>query len=79
MPRKASWSAFPLSLLLLGMQVSGAMAASPADSLEATIIYQGVATANGDADSASVARGPVGLVELTTYKNIVRGKGTLRP
>ena len=25
------------------------------------------------------ARGPVGLVELTTYKNIVRGKGTLRP
>jgi len=24
------------------------------------------------------ARGPVGLVELTTYKNIVRGKGTLR-
>ncbi len=23
------------------------------------------------------ARGPVGLVELTTYKNIVRGKGTL--
>jgi len=25
------------------------------------------------------ARGPVGLVELTTYKNIVRGTGTLRP
>jgi len=25
------------------------------------------------------ARGPVGLVELTTYKNIVRGQGTLRP
>jgi glutamate-5-semialdehyde dehydrogenase len=25
------------------------------------------------------ARGPVGLVELTTYKNVVRGKGTLRP
>jgi glutamate-5-semialdehyde dehydrogenase len=25
------------------------------------------------------ARGPVGLVELTTYKNIVRGKGTVRP
>ena len=25
------------------------------------------------------ARGPVGLVELTTYKNIVRGMGTLRP
>jgi glutamate-5-semialdehyde dehydrogenase len=25
------------------------------------------------------ARGPVGLVELTTYKNIVRGRGTLRP
>ena len=25
------------------------------------------------------ARGPVGLVELTTYKNLVRGKGTLRP
>ena len=25
------------------------------------------------------ARGPVGLVELTTYKNIVRGKGTIRP
>lgn len=25
------------------------------------------------------ARGPVGLVELTTYKNIVRGNGTLRP
>jgi glutamate-5-semialdehyde dehydrogenase len=25
------------------------------------------------------ARGPVSLVELTTYKNIVRGKGTLRP
>ncbi len=25
------------------------------------------------------ARGPVGLVELTTYKNIVRGLGTLRP
>jgi len=25
------------------------------------------------------ARGPVGLVELTTYKNIVRGAGTLRP
>jgi glutamate-5-semialdehyde dehydrogenase len=25
------------------------------------------------------ARGPVGLVELTTYKNIVRGKGTTRP
>ena len=25
------------------------------------------------------ARGPVGLVELTTYKNIVRGKRTLRP
>jgi len=25
------------------------------------------------------ARGPVGLVELTTYKNIVRGHGTLRP
>ncbi|MFI5000211.1 MAG: glutamate-5-semialdehyde dehydrogenase [Reyranellales bacterium] len=25
------------------------------------------------------ARGPVGLVELTTYKNIVRGKGNLRP
>ena len=25
------------------------------------------------------ARGPVGLVELTTYKTIVRGKGTLRP
>ena len=24
------------------------------------------------------ARGPVGLVELTTYKNVVRGKGTLR-
>jgi glutamate-5-semialdehyde dehydrogenase len=25
------------------------------------------------------ARGPVGLVELTTYKNVVRGKGTVRP
>ena len=25
------------------------------------------------------ARSPVGLVELTTYKNIVRGTGTLRP
>ena len=25
------------------------------------------------------ARGPVGLVELTTYKNVVRGKGALRP
>ncbi|HEX2890424.1 glutamate-5-semialdehyde dehydrogenase [Vineibacter terrae] len=25
------------------------------------------------------ARGPVGLVELTTYKNVVRGQGTLRP
>lgn len=25
------------------------------------------------------ARGPVGLVELTTYKNIVRGAGTVRP
>ena len=25
------------------------------------------------------ARGPVGLVELTTYKNIVRGTGTVRP
>ena len=25
------------------------------------------------------ARGPVGLVELTTYKNIVRGQGTVRP
>ena len=25
------------------------------------------------------ARGPVGLVELTTYKNVVRGKGTTRP
>jgi len=25
------------------------------------------------------ARGPVGLVELTTYKNIVRGQGTIRP
>jgi glutamate-5-semialdehyde dehydrogenase len=25
------------------------------------------------------ARGPVGLVELTTYKNIVRGQGTTRP
>jgi len=25
------------------------------------------------------ARGPVGLVELTTYKNVVRGSGTLRP
>jgi glutamate-5-semialdehyde dehydrogenase len=25
------------------------------------------------------ARGPVGLVELTTYKNVVRGHGTLRP
>jgi glutamate-5-semialdehyde dehydrogenase len=25
------------------------------------------------------ARGPVGLVELTTYKNVVRGKGTPRP
>ena len=25
------------------------------------------------------ARGPVGLVELTTYKNIVRGRGTVRP
>ena len=25
------------------------------------------------------ARGPVGLVELTTYKNVVRGKGTIRP
>jgi glutamate-5-semialdehyde dehydrogenase len=25
------------------------------------------------------ARGPVGLVELTTYKNIVRGAGTIRP
>jgi glutamate-5-semialdehyde dehydrogenase len=25
------------------------------------------------------ARGPVGLVELTTYKNIVRGSGTVRP
>ena len=25
------------------------------------------------------ARGPVGLVELTTYKNVERGKGTLRP
>jgi glutamate-5-semialdehyde dehydrogenase len=25
------------------------------------------------------ARGPVGLAELTTYKNIVRGQGTLRP
>ncbi|MBM3649859.1 MAG: glutamate-5-semialdehyde dehydrogenase [Alphaproteobacteria bacterium] len=25
------------------------------------------------------ARGPVGLVELTTYKNVVRGNGTLRP
>ena len=25
------------------------------------------------------ARGPVGLVELTTYKNILRGRGTLRP
>ncbi len=25
------------------------------------------------------ARGPVGLVELTTYKNVVRGRGTLRP
>ena len=25
------------------------------------------------------ARGPVGLVELTTYKNVVRGQGTVRP
>jgi glutamate-5-semialdehyde dehydrogenase len=25
------------------------------------------------------ARGPVGLVELTTYKNVVRGNGTVRP
>ena len=25
------------------------------------------------------ARGPVGLVDLTTYKNVVRGKGTTRP
>ncbi len=25
------------------------------------------------------ARGPVGLVELTTYKNLVRGDGTVRP
>ncbi|QQS10964.1 MAG: glutamate-5-semialdehyde dehydrogenase [Rhodospirillales bacterium] len=25
------------------------------------------------------ARGPVGLAELTTYKNVVRGDGTLRP
>ncbi len=25
------------------------------------------------------ARGPVGLVELTTYKNVVRGTGTIRP
>jgi len=25
------------------------------------------------------ARGPVGLVELTTYKNVVRGQGTTRP
>jgi glutamate-5-semialdehyde dehydrogenase len=25
------------------------------------------------------ARGPVGLAELTTYKNVVRGQGTLRP
>lgn len=25
------------------------------------------------------ARGPVGLVELTTYKNVVRGDGTVRP
>ena len=25
------------------------------------------------------ARGPVGLVELTTYKNVVRGSGTIRP
>jgi glutamate-5-semialdehyde dehydrogenase len=25
------------------------------------------------------ARGPVGLVELTTYKNVVRGTGTVRP
>ncbi len=25
------------------------------------------------------ARGPVGLVELTTYKNVVRGDGTIRP
>lgn len=25
------------------------------------------------------ARGPVGLVELTTYKNVVRGHGTVRP
>jgi glutamate-5-semialdehyde dehydrogenase len=24
------------------------------------------------------ARGPVGLVELTTYKNVVRGQGTVR-
>ena len=42
------------------------MAARPADSLEATVIYQGVESANGDADSASLARGPVGLVEGTS-------------
>ncbi|HEV3344589.1 MAG TPA: serine/threonine-protein kinase [Pirellulales bacterium] len=36
------------------------------DSLEATVIYQGVESANGDADSSSLARGPVGLVEGTS-------------
>ena len=43
-----------------------AMAARPTDSLEATVIYQGVESANGDADSASLARGPIGLVEGTS-------------